>query len=258
MNLRSATPPAQTNQPSTSPFHRQISAPLPTPSGDGTLLPENSSTRLDPEQIEPLSIGGRHFSASPASGINNSSTYTNVNYAELLKTGSEGAELQGIHNPFAFTPGQLSKLHDPKSLDVLRAMGGTYGLALGLRTDIAKGLSPDETTLVGTVTLKDVRLAVKNRDADEAVSRSAREIQGEKGFGTSDNILRDREEDTAPSLGSNRLSRVARSFSISIRPQISSPFETRRGVFSENRIPIRKPKTIFQLMWMALKDKVLV
>jgi hypothetical protein len=112
------------------------------------------------------------------------------------------------------------------------------------------------------VTLKDVRLAVKNRDADEAASRSAsrsaREVQGGKDFGTSDNIPRDREEDTAPSLGSNRISRVARSLSISIRPSVSSPFETRRGVFSENRIPIRKPKTIFQLMWMALKDKVLV
>jgi hypothetical protein len=256
LNLGTATPPAQSNQASTSPFHRQVSAPLPTPSGDSTHLPEKSLTRLDPQNIEALSIGDR-LSASPAS-VNNSSTYTNVNYAELLKTGSEGAEPQGINSPFAYTPGQLSKLHDPKNLDVLRAMGGTYGLALGLRTDIAKGLSPDETTLVGTVTLKDVRLAVENRDADEAASRSAREVQGGKGFGTSDNILRDREEDTTPSLGSNRLSRVARSFSIGIGPPVSSPFETRRGVFSENRIPIRKPKTIFQLMWMALKDKVLV
>ncbi|KAK1995061.1 calcium-translocating P-type ATPase [Colletotrichum falcatum] len=48
-------------------------------------------------------------------------------------------------NPFAFSPGQLNKLLNPKSLSAFRALGGLRGIARGLQTDLRSGLSVDET-----------------------------------------------------------------------------------------------------------------
>jgi P-type Ca2+ transporter type 2C len=59
-------------------------------------------------------------------------------------------------NKFAFSPGQLSKLLDPKSLNAFLAMGGLAGLEKGLRTDIKNGLSSDEDILDGSVAFEDV------------------------------------------------------------------------------------------------------
>src|ERR1700761_1602376 len=50
-------------------------------------------------------------------------------------------------SPFAFSPGQLNKLLNPKSLSAYRALGGLAGLERGLRTSITAGLSLDETRL---------------------------------------------------------------------------------------------------------------
>ncbi|RYN92350.1 hypothetical protein AA0121_g13633, partial [Alternaria tenuissima] len=38
------------------------------------------------------------------------------------------------NNPFAFTPSQLNKLLNPKSLAVYQALGGIHGIAAGLQT----------------------------------------------------------------------------------------------------------------------------
>ncbi|KAL2165036.1 hypothetical protein VTH06DRAFT_332 [Thermothelomyces fergusii] len=44
------------------------------------------------------------------------------------------------NNPFAFAPGHLSKLIEPKSVAVLQQLGGLQGLVKGLRTDSRAGL----------------------------------------------------------------------------------------------------------------------
>lgn len=54
------------------------------------------------------------------------------------------ADFEVADNPFDFSPGQLNKLLNPKSLDALRALGGLQGLARGLHVDIDAGLSLDE------------------------------------------------------------------------------------------------------------------
>lgn len=54
-------------------------------------------------------------------------------------------------NRFAFTPGQLNKMLNPKSLVAFQALGGLRGLERGLRTDLTSGLSVDETHLDGAV-----------------------------------------------------------------------------------------------------------
>ena len=50
------------------------------------------------------------------------------------------------NNPFAFSPNQLSKLLNPKSLAVYQALGGIQGIANGLQSDVHSGLSVDEST----------------------------------------------------------------------------------------------------------------
>ncbi|PVH90777.1 hypothetical protein DM02DRAFT_664686 [Periconia macrospinosa] len=39
------------------------------------------------------------------------------------------------NNPFAFSPEQLSKLLNPKSLAIYQALGGIQGIATGLQSD---------------------------------------------------------------------------------------------------------------------------
>lgn len=57
------------------------------------------------------------------------------------------AEFQVENNPFAFSPGQLNKLLNPKSLSAFKALGGLRGIARGLQTDVDSGLSIDETNV---------------------------------------------------------------------------------------------------------------
>ncbi|GAP87000.1 putative calcium-translocating P-type ATPase [Rosellinia necatrix] len=57
------------------------------------------------------------------------------------------ADFQVNENPFAFSPGQLNKLLNPKSLPAFQALGGLAGIQCGLQTDINSGLSLDETTV---------------------------------------------------------------------------------------------------------------
>ncbi|KAI1738593.1 calcium-translocating P-type ATPase [Xylaria scruposa] len=62
------------------------------------------------------------------------------------------ADFQVEDNPFAFSPGQLNKLLNPKSLLAFRALGGLAGIQHGLQTDINAGLSLDETTVRSKIT----------------------------------------------------------------------------------------------------------
>ena len=61
-------------------------------------------------------------------------------------------------NKFAFSPGQLSKLLNPKSLGAFYGLGGLAGFEKGLKIDRNKGLSSDETIVNGAITFKDISL----------------------------------------------------------------------------------------------------
>ncbi|KAL4873475.1 hypothetical protein BDV12DRAFT_79122 [Aspergillus spectabilis] len=54
-------------------------------------------------------------------------------------------------NKFPFSPGQLNKMLNPKSLAAYQALGGVAGLGEALRTDLKSGLSGDEMRLEGKV-----------------------------------------------------------------------------------------------------------
>jgi P-type Ca2+ transporter type 2C len=167
------------------------------------------------------------------------------------------------NNPFAFTTELLSKLVDPKNLDILRAIGGSFGLVFGLRTDIGDGLSPDEDTLEGKVTLQDIWHTLETRKKAE-VSAAISKSYSEENF-REINVVLDagerpvRKDSTSMKRKSSSSSRRSTLASVKIvGNRRLKRFSDRIRIFDENRIPSRKPKGIFQLMWMALQDKILV
>ncbi|KAF6843149.1 calcium-transporting atpase [Colletotrichum musicola] len=127
------------------------------------------------------------------------------------------------NNPFAFSPGQVSKLINPKSLDAFFAVGGLAGLEKGLRTDRRAGLSLDESNLEGSVCF------------EEAVA-AGKKIQSPVEPVRTDALQQDAVQHHDAGKG----------------------FDDRKRVFGQNVLPERKSKSLLQLAWIAMKDKVLI
>ena len=89
--------------------------------------------------------------------MSSASSTTMVEDAEIILRPDPGTEedFKVDNNPFAFSPGQLNKLLNPKSLPAFTALGGLRGIERGLRTSIESGLSADEATLPGHVTFSE-------------------------------------------------------------------------------------------------------
>ncbi|KAI9655301.1 MAG: hypothetical protein M1821_005448 [Bathelium mastoideum] len=131
-------------------------------------------------------------------------------------------------NKFAFSPGQMAKLYNPKNLGGFHAVGGLAGLERGLRTSRTNGLSWDEQYLDGTVSFQDAT----------SLSTSAPALKGD-----------------GQKMHRTETHNTTRSFS---RSPADNSFADRRRVFSDNRLPERKSKNILQLAWLAYNDKVLL
>ncbi|KAG4424257.1 hypothetical protein IFR04_002661 [Cadophora malorum] len=125
-------------------------------------------------------------------------------------------------NPFAFSPGQLSKFLNPKSLSAFYAVGGIAGLEKGLRTNVVSGLSLDEKDLDGEVTFEQATAAGYKEDANGK---------------------------------SNGVARVGTGAS---HKNTDEQYEDRKRVFADNRLPEKKSKTLWELAWIAYNDKVLI
>ncbi|KAL2812338.1 E1-E2 ATPase-domain-containing protein [Aspergillus cavernicola] len=98
--------------------------------------------------IPPGAPSPREVSQSPAS----IEIAGDTSVADALKPDpSREADFKVDDNRFAFSPGQLNKLLNPKSLAAFHALGGLRGLEKGLRTDIRHGLNLDEIFLSGAV-----------------------------------------------------------------------------------------------------------
>ncbi|OCL09810.1 calcium-translocating P-type ATPase [Glonium stellatum] len=133
-------------------------------------------------------------------------------------------------NKFAFSPGQMSKLLNPKSLSAFYALGGIAGLEKGLRTSLQYGLSSDETVLNGYVSFKEAKATLANVNA-----------------------LKKTPVPTSPLP----ISRAGTAVSLS-RKHPDMPFQDRKRVFKDNHLPARKVYNIFQLMWATYQDQVLI
>lgn len=132
------------------------------------------------------------------------------------------ADFRRENNPFAFTPGQMGKMYNPKSLGAFHAVGGLVGLEKGLRSDRGTGLSVDETTMEGTISFEEATAADSPASDDTAVEEP--EMVNTKSAGNAG----------------------------------SGTFVDRIRIFGANKLPQKRQKSIFQLMWMAYNDKVLI
>lgn len=90
---------------------------------------------------------------SPLSDVSPSNASTAVHDPEtaLLPDPGTEADFTVENNPFAFSPGQLNKLFNPKSLLAFQALGGLQGIARGLQSDTHTGLSVDEAAALQQV-----------------------------------------------------------------------------------------------------------
>lgn len=91
---------------------------------------------------------------SPLSAVSPSNASTAVPDPESALRPDPGTEgdFQVNDNPYAFSPGQLNKLLNPKSLPAFQALGGVQGIANGLQSDTHSGLSVDEAAAPQQIT----------------------------------------------------------------------------------------------------------
>ena len=107
-------------------------------------------------------------------------------------------------------------------LSAFHALGGLDGIEKGLRTDRKAGLSLDEQHLDGVVTFDEATTPSRTESPQKSAPNGVAHT------------------DSAPAGAKE------------------NAFADRKRVFSDNRLPVRKPKNIFQLAWMAYNDKVLI
>ncbi|KAF3387642.1 Calcium-transporting ATPase 2 [Penicillium rolfsii] len=151
--------------------------------------------------------------------------FDDVPLSEALKPDPrDEADFHVEDNRFAFSPGQLNKMQNPKSLAAFYALGGLQGLERGLRTDLNAGLSVDEGRLEGTVDFQQVTPALYEK----------------------------RPSISKPSVEAHQAPAVPVSTGDGL------PFEDRVRVFSENRLPARKSTGFLKLLWMAYNDKIII
>jgi Ca2+-transporting ATPase len=149
--------------------------------------------------------------------------------SEDVLTPDPGTEpdFQVVGNVFAYSPGHLNKMLNPKSLSAYVALGGLAGLERGLRTDIDAGLSIDEGPLEGVVSFEEAtgyRNKSKNFNGETLLPRPV----------------------------------ATRNHTETQTTSASDPFTDRIRVYSRNIIPSKKATPLWRLMWLAYQDKILL
>lgn len=148
--------------------------------------------------------------------------YDDVPLSEALKPDHRNEkDFHVDDNKFAFSPGQLNKMQNPKSLAAFHALGGLDGLAYGLRTDLVAGLSVDEGRLEGTISFEE---ATRPRGTKK---------------GNGDRPQMADHSETQPH-------------------DADSQFFDRIRIFGCNRLPERKSTSFLKLFWDAYNDKIII
>ncbi|OTB11180.1 hypothetical protein K445DRAFT_16030 [Daldinia sp. EC12] len=134
------------------------------------------------------------------------------------------ADFEVENNPFAYSPGQLTKMFNPKSLSAYYKLGGLTGIEKGLRTNRDTGLSPDEKHLEGQVTFEEAtsRSSKPAKDTSETPQAPAVHSEAGRGHGSDEHFI------------------------------------DRKRVYGDNRIPEKKGKSFLELVWITYNDKVLI
>ncbi|CAG8471784.1 8508_t:CDS:2 [Ambispora gerdemannii] len=150
-----------------------------------------------------------------------------------------------VENPFSFNPKILSRLIDPKNIILLKKLGGIKGLLKGLHTDPDFGLSNDE------------KAPLPPRKIDNI---SSRDDVGDDDLLNFENKPKDDIEDAAKKPKKKRQSKKAKKAALANAEltKDGAPFSQRKRVFGVNVLPTKKTKNIFELMWIAMQDKILI
>ncbi|KZN91814.1 Calcium-transporting ATPase [Penicillium chrysogenum] len=203
------------NQPDPGRLMVQDASHRPSPSIDGdTLRPRADSFASSADTV----VRSR---ANSEVDPNSKAVYDDVSLSDALRPDPRNeSDFQVEDNRFAFSPGQLNKMQNPKSLAAFHALGGLQGLERGLRTDLNAGLSIDEGRLEGTVEFKDVAPSQDTSTTSPPKYDAAAPAPVSSGSG--------------------------------------SPFEDRVRVFSQNKLPARKSTGFFKLFWAAYNDKIII
>ncbi|KKA29230.1 hypothetical protein TD95_000960 [Thielaviopsis punctulata] len=210
----------------TSPHNVFMPSPVnPTP-GSFLSVPDPTTQRQD--SLETISQGdtivpsGSSFSSNKKStGSAEEPIMTDPN--ALKPDAGKEADFHVHDNKFAFVPGELNKMFDPKSLAAFYALGGLKGIAKGLRTDLEAGLNPDESLLDGTISY------------DEATAHRITKTA----------------KSPVPALPEGHQLRSADN-------SHTGSFADRKRIFCDNRLPEKKGKSLLQIMWITYNDKVLI
>ncbi|KAJ6068345.1 uncharacterized protein N7446_005382 [Penicillium canescens] len=194
----------------------------PSRSIDGDALPPRSESIASTAATVVRSTGYSDVYSDPTVKLD----YDDVSLSEALAPNprDEAADFDVDENRFAFSPGQLNKMQNPKSLAAFYALGGLQGLEKGLRTDLMAGLSVDEGRLEGFVDFQ--QLTFPPHDKSLYISK--------------------------PQLEANPAPAVTSTTSG------SSKFEDRIRVYAENKLPARKSAGFFKLFWVAYNDKIII
>ncbi|KAI0775069.1 calcium-translocating P-type ATPase [Trametes elegans] len=165
---------------------------------------------------------------------------------------------------FPIKPYRLASLVDPKSLDLLREFGGITGLLRALGTHRKRGLSAKALGKAVDASNHASFAAPADKDGRPGVGT-------EPGAGAGASQLHDRLSEgsagevpklvvTGPGGEDGGGSPIEEPVDDDGEdgPTYQADLHERRRVYGENTLPTRKTKSLLQLMWLALKDKVLV
>ncbi|KAI0129478.1 hypothetical protein BJ170DRAFT_274957 [Xylariales sp. AK1849] len=209
-------------------------------------VPNNHRSRQNSVDSED---GSRSFTSSQGDTVTGTASWPNGEKSEKAPSAPEEINHENItndpdalkpdagreddfnvdDNPFAFSPGQLTKMFNPKSLAAFYALGGLKGIEKGLRSNRDTGLSVDEKHVDGTISL------------EEATNQSSKLVN--EGLGSPQTLVtRSNTAGTGTGTGTST----------------NDSFEDRKRVFKDNRIPEKKGKSFLQLVWITYNDKVLI
>ncbi|KAG6809940.1 hypothetical protein H0H92_014006 [Tricholoma furcatifolium] len=163
--------------------------------------------------------------------------------------------------PFAYKPLQLAHLVTfPRSLDGMKHIGGTAALLRGLRTDAERGLTKEALVVnTGPMSFHLHEEREKKKAKAEKLGQKRRVFGWRIGAVEGVSQRNDGQEDD--DTQEDDLEAKDEEYPRDLEPSedvISVSVDERRRVYGANIIPSRPVRSLWYLMWLSLKDKVLV
>ena len=241
----------------------------PQHTGDGSTIASPTHTHCDGASDAGTAVHSQSRSRGKSDDDHGKGGKTNDEEEPETRPALDVAQDEDIDaGPFKFKPYRLASLVDPKNLGLLKETGGIVGLLQGLGTHRKRGLSR-----------KALGKTVDASHHESFASRVDKDPRPGAGAGVGASQRHDRDPDpaggdvpklvlTGPgdedgggiSLAGSRSDLVEehRQDAVASGSAYDADLEERRRVFGANVLPTRETKSLLQLMWLALKDKVLV